>query len=133
MDSWEERKLIAEFMGAKIKDKTFYFDGIVFKTGKNFFKQEELNFYWSWDWLMPVVEKIENEIKHPLIPYDYIEVKFHKSQSEFGCSIFGYIKHKQTPSIDFLTTLVSEMGDCKREVVYNSVVKFIIWFNQQKS
>lgn len=43
----KDNKLIAEFMGAEPDKKTF------FRTGK------EVYFYHtSWDWLMPVVEKI---------------------------------------------------------------------------
>ena len=49
MELTNDNKLIAEFMGAEPDKKTF------FRTG------EEVHLYHtSWDWLMPVVQKIED-------------------------------------------------------------------------
>lgn len=45
----ENNKLIAEFMGVDPVDVDTWLD-----------KNEELNYNSSWDWLMPVVEKIES-------------------------------------------------------------------------
>jgi len=64
MNTTEGNKLIAEFMGVKFKDDEQYIkelremrsEGIYFEQG---YMSSELNYHSSWDWLMPVVEKIE--------------------------------------------------------------------------
>jgi hypothetical protein len=65
-----DNKLIAEFMGVKptiLGDEiTYEMYGIIdcIEDGldeQHFFLEEELMFYDSWDWLMPVVEKIERQ------------------------------------------------------------------------
>ena len=65
----KDNKLIAEFMGVKptiLGDEiTYEMYGAIdcIKDGldeQHFFLEEELMFHDSWDWLMPVVEKIES-------------------------------------------------------------------------
>ncbi len=53
----EDNKLIAEFMGFYRTEKGYIMGG--FGDG-TFGLAEELHFHTSWDWLMPVVEKIDN-------------------------------------------------------------------------
>jgi len=50
----EENKLIAEFMGMKYSDKRSFNNGEWTHSVRSLSK-----FHTSWDWLMPVVEKIE--------------------------------------------------------------------------
>ena len=54
-------KLIAEFMGMEYLPNEWVTDGVIETGEKNQFQTEELIFHASWDWLMPVVRKIENE------------------------------------------------------------------------
>jgi len=62
-----DNKLIAEFMGFQKTDIGWYEsnDGwfIGLSNSGNTFDEYELSFDTSWDWLMPVVEKI-SDIKH---------------------------------------------------------------------
>jgi len=61
----KENKLIADFMGVQYKSDEDYFkelaemreDGIFYEQG---YMESQLNYHESWDWLMPVVEKIED-------------------------------------------------------------------------
>lgn len=61
----EENKLIADFMGVQYKSDEDYFkelaemreDGIFYEQG---YMESQLNYHESWDWLMPVVQKIED-------------------------------------------------------------------------
>ena len=61
----KENKLIADFMGVQYKSDEDYFkelaemreDGIFYEQG---YMESQLNYHESWDWLMPVVQKIED-------------------------------------------------------------------------
>jgi hypothetical protein len=54
----KNNKLIAEFMDIEFNKGTFYDMGYdVFSDG-NLYRIHELKYHESWDWLMPVVEKI---------------------------------------------------------------------------
>lgn len=70
-----------------------------------------LKFHSSWDWLMPVVEKIENL-------EDYIiEISYKQ------CIIKSYEKNMEI--------ITSRYLDSKIEAVWASVVEFIRWYNEQ--
>jgi len=91
-----ENKLIAEFMG---RDE--YYKGMSEARAKRIF-----NFHTSWDWLMPVVEKIEDE------GYSFERNK--QEDGDWQCLIVkGYDIIHQT------------FGDCSREATHNAVVEFI--------
>jgi len=72
-----------------------------------------LQYHSSWDWLIEVVEKIE------ILSYDitgtYEDVIIN------GCSCYIEIKDFQTSTI----------GDTKIQAVYQAVVQFIEWYNNQ--
>ena len=105
--------LIAEFMGGKYdKDTSFPihpddiwlpFHGIV--------RKKHLSYHTSWDWLMPVVEKIESI-----------------SDTELTC-MTAEIKEYQFQIYLSNTCL---RGTNKLELIYQAVVEFIKWYNQQK-
>jgi len=50
----KDNKLIAEFMGYLFENEEYYLP--LYNSG-DWFKEDELMFNESWDWLMPVVEK----------------------------------------------------------------------------
>ena len=52
----KNNKLIAEFMELEVEDGLYYYT-----TSMDDYKTDTLYFDSSWDWLMPVVEKIYNE------------------------------------------------------------------------
>jgi len=71
MDTLEGNKLIADFMGATVtqpysENKDYEQDGVLFyypdRSSPSVFKNmssASVKYHSSWDWLMPVVEKIE--------------------------------------------------------------------------
>ena len=52
-------KLIAEFMGCTHPFNDIH-DATLYKVEQGTFELDELEYHTSWDWLMPVVEKIED-------------------------------------------------------------------------
>jgi len=118
MNTTENNKMIAEFMGAKYYkvDNIYSFNYMPNKRHTSF-DPSYLKFHSSWNWLMPVVEKIES-IKN--YRYDF-EIK----QS----CIEIYDKDNQED-------IISTCGDTKKEVIYYAVVEFIKYYNaknQQKT
>lgn len=109
MENLENNKLIAEFMGlleSSIPNK--YWSEI----SEDGFGQGDLSepkYHESWDWLMPVVEKIESIPTDEDVFYDVI-------MPGLECSI-GH---------------VCNVGQTKMEAVYKSVVEFIKWYNEIK-
>lgn len=98
-------KLIAEFMELP-KRKASY--GLVYNhaPSDNVYEAHELQYHTSWDWLMPVVEKIcefDNQVGS-----DY-----KRNLSYINLQIFK-------------TSIL-----CHKEAVYNRVIEFINWFNTQ--
>lgn len=102
MNTQESNKLIAQFDG-KIKDEdTAWYRGFDFIIhGKRSCHEEQMEYHLSWDWLMPVVEKIHNEISLP--------------KNETHLYIFLNL------------TIFSSI-----EQVYEAVIQFIQYYNQQK-
>ena len=110
----ENNKIIAEFMGVKFDKDTFYdMDYDIFSNG-NLYRIHELKlkYHNSWDWLMPVVEKIE-----------YIESITHGNQFQvIICEeeVDIYDKHTQTHIVCIPTD-----GESKLTNTYKAVVEFI--------
>ena len=125
----ENNKLIAEFMGFKyptkkqsienprlgiIYDKSFH-NKLFGEDPYEGLNDDDILFNTSWDWLMPVVEKIE-------------ELGISTSIDYFGglnfCKMLGYKK----PFIYFELDIHNKS---KINAVYNSVLKFIKWYNNE--
>jgi hypothetical protein len=117
MTKIESNKLIAEFMGydlSKVLDemplnKQGNFcngNGDLDKDGKPCYATyaPSLQYNTSWDWLMPVVDKIEKTA--------YVNIK--------GCAVD-------------ISTIVSTNAPSKIDAVYKAVVEFIKWHNQNKN
>lgn len=102
----EKNRMIAEFMGVKVSyvdnDKVAIIDG-------KWVDFCDLEYHTSWEWLMPVVEKIES--------YD-MNVKIHTSYTSI------HFKRKQC--------IVDVDGRIKIENTYSAVVQFIEWYNENK-
>ncbi len=99
----ENNKLIAEFMGKEIYQH-----------------YHESNYHSSWNWLMPVVDKIEAEI----------EEEYRVVILEHECSI-----HKKTEDNKLqyvFQCVVERLETSKREATYNAVVEFIKHYNKNK-
>lgn len=114
----EGNQLIAEFMG--ITDDKGWYDGFLidkaglpFSCGAMGNGTRKLNFNSSWDWLMPVVEKIENS-------------GFDVNVKGISCSINRILETKTI--IQFVCGERSK----KIELVWLVVVEFIKWYNENK-
>ena len=116
----EGNKLIAKVMGGKFrksKDKNAldkYFD---LKDKGYFYYENEICYHASWDWIMPVLEKIEQigciiEISYSLVCMCRICVIGKKHEKAFN--IINDNNGGLEPII----------------AIYKSVVEFIKWYNQ---
>jgi hypothetical protein len=129
-------KLIAEFMGVKpLGGSTEYEmygvldcieDGV---DEQHFFLEEQLLFHTSWDWLMPVVEKIE-EIA---VDDDDLTVKEHRYQVDMSytqCSIYDRVRDGGEPCNSEYPFLIAsaDMGT-KLSSTHQAVVEFIKTYN----
>lgn len=110
-----DNELIAEFMGATKCQLMIKSIGLVdaYECEEWKVPTEEMLYEVSWDWLMDVVEKIENIIKDGFTPYS-VEIEFNEcvikdSSDGFGISYFE--------------------GDTKIQATYKAVVEFIKWYN----
>tara|TARA_R110000868_G_scaffold411134_1_gene701929 strand:- start:28 stop:396 length:369 start_codon:yes stop_codon:yes gene_type:complete len=119
----ESNKLIAEFMGWTVQRREF-------SVNKNpltneWLSDDKLLFHTSWDWLMPVVEKI-GLLKDSSLTISYREdlipmvTTYHKGGF---VNTWGVVSKK--PTGNRVTTM--------KEATYNSVVEFIKWFNENKA
>jgi hypothetical protein len=117
MNTQENNQLIAEFMNLDMypphDDYPLLYDYSPVDQDPQWYAIEELQYHTSWDWLMPVVEKIES------IGYEVIT-------SESRCKIKHNTDHsiQEVVSIDILGT--------KIEATHQAVVEFIKWYNENK-
>ena len=95
-------KLISEFMGWKPNEHHWCLNG-----------DKDLQYHKSWDWLMPVVEKIES------LGYELMI-------AESRCKIHHNTDHsiKEVINIDIVGN--------KREATYKAIVEFIKKYNDEK-
>lgn len=94
-------KLIAEFMGAIGTPKYNPTEWDIYITGcldvdsddenaKHFYTPEEMKYHTSWDWLMPVVEKIEQV--HEGVPQELINLSLFSTIDEVYKAVVEFIK-----------------------------------------
>lgn len=116
-------KLIAEFMGAKMIVENHHGINIIEFEDKKQFDLLGLKYHSSWDWLMPVVEKIES-----------LGVNFWTVKNKVKLTIVGELARKLNDSLydtefegyDFEYYI----EDTKIEAVYQAVVEFIKWYKK---
>ena len=111
MNTETNNKLMAEFMGFQ-STSLGWFDNeehLINVEKDNTF--DDLKFHKDWNWLMSVVEKIENY-------NEYTNVFF----APEGCAIDCHIENGFSFSNDC---------DTKIEAVYSVCIEFIKWYNQQ--
>lgn len=99
----QSNKLIAEFMGLNCPPKN----------GIGYYSVDELDYNSSWDWLMPVVEKIES------LRY-WVEIR----GTYIGIGIRG---HEET----IINRSFSSIRTKNIEALYRVIVEFINWYNTQ--
>jgi hypothetical protein len=123
MNTIENNKLIAEFMGVRHTDDSKYLEnlkemrseGVYFEQG---YMTSELHYYTDWNWLMEVVEKIEKlsyrrgRHFYLFIEQCYVQVKIDRMNEE----------------------LFSKWGSTNNKIgaVYSACVEFVQWYNKNK-
>lgn len=123
METRDNNKLIAEFMGfefiqSKSKydiDKDFYLNDVIVLT---------YQFSRSWDWLMPVIEKIET-LNNNGFDFDlYTD----------GVIITRYrltLNSELAEGVEIIKNTRSEIGfENKLQLAYISIIEFIKWRNE---
>jgi hypothetical protein len=103
MNTTENNKLIAEFMGYKTYKMNGYLN--VEYADNNHRTIQDTHYHTSWDWLMPVVEKIQKLYEECM---DY---------------------NNQMPE-DYYYKVLDKGISTPREIIYKAVVEFIKQYNK---
>lgn len=104
-----DNELIAEFMGLPLTKKVVAFTG-----GMRTEPFQRWKYHESWDWLMPVLEKIQ------ALGYDYTVKGIGKEDTIVTIYCDTYTSNRKKVSMVAI------------EAYYQSVVEFIKWYNQKK-
>ena len=118
----ENNKLLAEFMewgngGVYITP----FENVGYCNGEptSICLGYDLLFHKSWDWLMPVVDKIEKELTE----------EFRVVIFEDECSI--YQKTEDGSTLIIFNCIAEQFNTSKIEATYLACVEFVEWYNEQ--
>lgn len=88
--------------------------------------EEFFQFHKSWDWLMPVVDKIELLNHNVLIYNGYVLINTYHDWFECNPEV---IENRYTDKNMFE---INNYGENKLETTYLSVIEFIKWYNINK-
>ena len=118
----ENNKLIAEFLvnneGGLVKLEENIFSTIdEFEIPDDYLTIKDLKYHKDWNWLMRVVEKIENL-------QDENNCAIYNVQTE-QCFVEIIINHTSE-------TIVEVDSNSKIQAVYRACIEFIKWYNKQK-
>ena len=102
----QSNKLIAEFMDIPIVEH----DGMWYNPEN---VSMEFNYHISWDWLMPVIEKIENSFNGEI----------HVIIEDESCEIRSHIGKTYNKTAYMETKILA---------AWHSVIEFINWYNKNK-
>lgn len=117
MNITENNKIIAEFMGIIYMEKN-KLCAYLFPNGTTCL-DTELKYHSDWNWLMEVVEKIEN--------LEYINRK-----GRFSIGSTNFEENYTAFVLDCDEEFIQEDGEIKIISVYNVVIEFIKWYNQKE-
>lgn len=119
MNTTENNRMIAEFMG-----DDFMQNEIVPMLGHRYPLPEDMMFSTSWDWLMPVVDKIEYHLDESF----WIKVQRISNSSDYISNVYygGYDSGSPFEIVWW------EYPKSRKEATYIAVCKFIEWYNQNK-
>lgn len=118
-------KLIAKFMGGKECDGGYVkrpSEMDAFKFGKKTYSSSELSYHKQWDWLMPVIDKIESKGFDTVIDFRYNPYSKRKDKMFHWCQI-----GKDKTADDLYGS-----GETKILSTYKAVIKFVKWYNKQR-
>ena len=130
--------LIAEFMGWKI-DNNFPDKNKVWRSpGNNIELESTMKFSLSWDWIMPVVEKIELlDLSEWMYKWEGIDGETEYNFEGISVEIehtrcWIYINLSLDPYWTINEKTFKVKYETKLEAVYKSVIEFIEWYNKRK-
>lgn len=112
----EGNRVIAEFMGWKFVEADNKYAAHFKKHGGDFVYANRLEYHTSWDWLMPVVEKIESIGKTCV------------SITHRSCEITPIIYSVKKDRMVWHQTIFV-MHENKIASTYAAVLQFITWYN----
>lgn len=122
----DNNKLIAKFMGGWYKDGYTYINHL----SALCYKSDCLSYHSSWDWLMPVVEKIERiKTQYTRRRLNYSSIMRYRYKVNIRCDrcwIDDYTGYNWTVKL-----IVSNEEKTKIESVYKTVIEFIEWYDTQ--
>lgn len=127
---YDGNKLIAEFLGMLLDDTNHFkipveFPIIIYSVkGGNRIPTEWLKFYTDWNWLMPVIEKIESI-------YDEFHGYFGVHITSNSCTIQG-TKLRLDKDNPHYAYFADWYANTKIEATYIAVVNWIKWWNQKQ-
>jgi hypothetical protein len=84
----KDNVLIAEFMGCTNPFNEIH-DATLYKVEQGTFELDELQYRTSWEWLMPVVEKIEQV--HEGVPKQLINLSLFSTRQEIYQAVVEFI------------------------------------------
>ena len=90
----------------------------------------QLKYHSSWDWLMPVVEKIEN-IKHIGIDVVYLKIEGNQCQIWTYFDVKEFLRLTGDDKNEGNKFKVRYSAKTKIEATYNAVFEFIQWYTSQ--
>ncbi len=115
----KENKIIAEFMGTEHTKKV---RREISKENFNGYKYHK-----DWDWLMPVVDKIEGiDEELEVFGGNFIKVSYSVQIENKSVTIWKHSDRFDSKRI------IEVNGESKRSTTYNAVVEFINEYNQYK-
>lgn len=100
----KDNKLIAEFMGLEFSKGEYYRP--LYNSG-DWIPQDELHYHTSWDWLIPVVEKIEMECEG--VPLQLLNCNLYSEIGEVYQAVVEFIKiYNESNKMDTLPPSVQQ-------------------------
>jgi hypothetical protein len=110
MTTTDNNKLLAEFMGFQQTNIGWYDAEEVLLRAEIDNTFDNLKFHTDWNWLMQVVEKIEDLGNDVSITTNYIQIAFDEGEQ----------------------FIVAEDTKIKIDTLYNACVEFVKWYNSSK-
>jgi|688.fasta_scaffold106141_6 hypothetical protein len=136
MNTTENNKLIAEFMGRSISPITLAEFRKLKPRDKHLVNGafvEDLQYHSDWNWLMEVVEKIKT--MGYFVSMDYLGNSGYIPTNYSSTERIAQVSHKPNPNVSNPPTsanpvFINEFDEPK-EALYNLIVRFIKWYNEQ--
>ena len=116
----DDNKLIAEFMGLSIKEGVCYYTDAddMFPMGIEV-EEPYLPYHTSWDWLIPVVNKIEMECEG--VPIQLLDCNLYSEIGEVYQAVVEFIKEHNEVNrlVDLSKYICGSCGDRVNTVAFN--------------